>query len=54
LRAPRKRIEKTGRATKAIAGRVGNVVREVKAKREIADKNLTPPEATGNTRNPKR
>jgi len=37
LRAPRKRIEKTGRAAQAIATRVGNVTDEVKFVGEIAD-----------------
>jgi hypothetical protein len=37
LRAPRKRIEKTGRAAEAIATRVGNGTDEVKLDREKAD-----------------
>jgi hypothetical protein len=37
LRAPRKRIEKTGRAPEAIATRVGNGADEVKVDREKAD-----------------
>jgi hypothetical protein len=49
LRAPRKRIEKTGRAAEAIASRVGNGADEVKVERKKADY-LTQPESTGNTR----
>jgi predicted RNA-binding protein YlqC (UPF0109 family) len=37
LRAPRKRIEKTGRTAEAIATRVGNAADEVKLVAEIAD-----------------
>jgi hypothetical protein len=37
LRAPRKRIAKTGRATEAIATRVGNGTDEVKVDREKAE-----------------
>jgi len=37
LRAPRKRIEKTGRAAEAIASRVGNRADEVKVDREKAE-----------------
>jgi hypothetical protein len=47
LRAPRKRIEKTGRAAQAIASRVGNRTDEVKVDCAIAD-HLTEPQATGN------
>jgi hypothetical protein len=37
LRAPRKKIEKTGRTAEAIASRVGNGADEVKFDRETAE-----------------
>jgi hypothetical protein len=53
LRAPRKRIEKTGRAAEAIPTRVGNGADEVKVDREKAD-HLTEPTTNGNLEDPER